>query len=97
MTDLLVQIGLSNLLLSGVLAGLAYAVHRRGRYPTLAHLLWVFVLVKVVTPPLFTLPVALGPGDSAVPGDLSGAFAASSLAVEHADPRGSSSTVRRLS
>lgn len=79
MTDLLVQVALGNLLISGLLAGIAYVVHRRGRYPGLAHLLWVFVLVKLVTPPLLILPVAqplagsggatgtLEPGGIAVP------------------------------
>ena len=57
MTDLLIQLTLSNLVLSAALAGVAYLVHRHGRYPVLAHLLWVLVLVKLVTPPLFRLPV----------------------------------------
>ena len=62
MSDLLVQLALSNLLVSGVLAAVAYAVHRRGSYPGLAHLLWVFVLVKLVTPPLLAVPLAPVPG-----------------------------------
>jgi beta-lactamase regulating signal transducer with metallopeptidase domain len=60
----LVQLAISNLLLSAILAGVAYAVHRRGRYPALAHLLWVLVLAKLVTPPLFSLPLAQIPGSS---------------------------------
>jgi beta-lactamase regulating signal transducer with metallopeptidase domain len=60
LTDVLVQIGISNLLLSGALGALAYAVHRRGRYPALAHLLWVLTLLKVVTPPLWVMPISLG-------------------------------------
>lgn len=62
MNALLVQIALGNLLISGVLAGMAYIVHRGGRYPGLAHLLWVFVLIKLVTPPFLILPVAAVPG-----------------------------------
>lgn len=57
MIDLLMQVVLSNLLVSGVVALAAYAVHRRGHYPVLSHLLWVLVLAKLVTPPLLTLPV----------------------------------------
>ncbi|MCA9278215.1 MAG: M48 family metalloprotease [Phycisphaeraceae bacterium] len=57
MTDLLLQIGLSNLLVSLVLAIAAWCVHRTSSRPALAHLLWVLVLVKLVTPPMFTLPV----------------------------------------
>lgn len=64
MTVFLFQAAVSNLLLSALLAGVAYAVHRRGRYPVLAHLLWVLVLVKLVTPPLFLLPLAQIPASS---------------------------------
>ncbi len=64
MTAFLFQAAVSNLLLSALLAGVAYAVHRRGRYPVLAHVLWVLVLVKMVTPPLFLLPLARIPASS---------------------------------
>lgn len=62
MTDAFIQFALSNLLLSAVIATVAYGVHRTGRYPMVAHLLWILVLVKVVTPPLFTVPVIPFPG-----------------------------------
>ena len=62
MTDFLIQLALGNLLISGVLAAMAYAVHRRRRHPGLAHLLWVIVLIKLVTPPLLTLPIVALPG-----------------------------------
>jgi beta-lactamase regulating signal transducer with metallopeptidase domain len=65
LTDSLVQVGLSNLLLSGALGALAYAVHRRGRYPALAHLMWVLTLIKVITPPLLILPIASLPTTTA--------------------------------
>lgn len=58
MTGALTQLAASNLLASLILAVAAYAVHRRGRYPVLAHLLWVLVLVKIVTPPALTLSMA---------------------------------------
>lgn len=64
MTAFLVQFALSNLLASIVLAAIAYAVHRTGRYPVLSHLLWVLVLVKLITPPLLSLPVAHIPSTS---------------------------------
>jgi beta-lactamase regulating signal transducer with metallopeptidase domain len=57
-TETLTQLAASNLLASLCLAIAAYAVHRRGRYPVLAHLLWVLVLVKIVTPPLLTFSMA---------------------------------------
>jgi beta-lactamase regulating signal transducer with metallopeptidase domain len=74
-TDVLVGVVLSNLIVSGMLAIAAYLVHRRGRYPVLSHLLWVLVLVKLVTPPLMTLPVVSIPaiGVSAGQATLAGA------------------------
>jgi hypothetical protein len=71
MTSLLAQLAFSNLVLSALLAVLASLVHRRGRYPALAHALWVLVLLKVVTPPIVVLPLLPGP-DQAVTGDPSG-------------------------
>lgn len=62
MSTFLVEYGVGNLLMSLALALGAYAVHRTGRYPVLAHLLWVVVLVKLITPPLFTIPVIPIPG-----------------------------------
>lgn len=41
------------------LAGAAAIVGRRAQRPALTHLLWVLVLVKLVTPPLFHLPLEL--------------------------------------
>lgn len=62
MTDTLVQFGVSNLLVSLVLAIGAWCVHRSCTRPYLAHLLWVLVLAKLVTPPMFTLPLLPIPG-----------------------------------
>lgn len=52
MSDLVLSIGVSNLLVSVVLAAAAALVHAKARRPWLAHLLWLLVLVKLVTPPL---------------------------------------------
>ncbi|MHC4990585.1 MAG: M56 family metallopeptidase, partial [Planctomycetota bacterium] len=62
MNDLFLQFAASNLVLSVVLAVAAYAVQRTGRFPVVAHLLWVLVLVKLVTPPIVTIPVVSLPG-----------------------------------
>lgn len=62
MTDLLLQFAASNLLVSIPLAMVAYAVHRTGRFPVIAHLLWIIVLAKLVTPPLVTIRVGPVPG-----------------------------------
>lgn len=53
----LVQMGLSNALLAGALAVVALVVGRLSRRPALVHSLWVLVLLKLVTPPLVSLPV----------------------------------------
>ena len=66
MSGFLLQLAVSNALLSAALAGLAYAVHHRGRHPVLAHALWVVVLVKVVTPPLVILPLVPRPASVVV-------------------------------
>jgi beta-lactamase regulating signal transducer with metallopeptidase domain len=56
---------LSNVLLALVLAVAASFVQRRLRRPALAHVLWVLVLVKLVTPPLVSVPVGKAPGSVA--------------------------------
>lgn len=54
MTDFLLPFLLSNLITSTFLALLAWGVQRSGRSPLLAHFFWTLVLVKMVTPPVFT-------------------------------------------
>jgi beta-lactamase regulating signal transducer with metallopeptidase domain len=54
--EVLLPVLVGNLVLAACLAGVAYTVHRSGREPRLAHLLWVVVLLKLVTPPLLALP-----------------------------------------
>src|SRR5438552_842770 len=51
----------SNVLLALVLALTAWFVQRRLRWHVLAHMLWVLVLVKLVTPPLVRVPLAAAP------------------------------------
>ena len=55
--DTLLQVGLSNALLAGVLALAALAAGGLSRRPALAHALWLLVLLKLITPPF--LPVTL--------------------------------------
>ncbi|MDF1664165.1 MAG: M56 family metallopeptidase, partial [Planctomycetota bacterium] len=57
MIDFFLEYGLSNLLVSVVLALIAWLVHRRGNRPFVARLLWLFVLVKMLLPPLVTVPL----------------------------------------
>jgi beta-lactamase regulating signal transducer with metallopeptidase domain len=57
MKDLFFQIGLSNACFALVLALVALLVGAKSKRPHLAHLLWLMVLIKLVTPPLLSLPV----------------------------------------
>lgn len=66
MTHVVAQVALGNLVMSGLIATLAWALDRSGRSPSLAHALWVLVLVKVLTPPLLTLPLLPAAGASPV-------------------------------
>ena len=51
------ELTLSNVCVSAALALVAFAVHRGGRHPFLAHALWLGVLLKLVTPPVITVPL----------------------------------------
>jgi beta-lactamase regulating signal transducer with metallopeptidase domain len=62
--ETLFSVVVSNLLVAGLLAVVAWLVGRSGRRPVLAHALWVLVLVKLVTPPLVRISLPL-PGVSA--------------------------------
>src|SRR5262245_6833777 len=55
---LLLQICLANVAVASLLALVAFGVGKVCRRPALVHSLWLLVLLKLVTPPLFWLPVA---------------------------------------
>ncbi|MAD33206.1 MAG: hypothetical protein CMJ88_05560 [Planctomycetes bacterium] len=57
MSDALLASIASNVALSTALALTAWIVQGRERWATVAHLLWIAALVKLVTPPLMTLPL----------------------------------------
>lgn len=58
MTDLLLQIGATKFALSLLLAGLAWVMTgRRGTHPSVAHLLWLLVLVALLLPAVVAVPV----------------------------------------
>src|SRR4051812_35321536 len=57
MSDLFV-IALSNLLVASVFALLALLAGRWARRPALVHGLWLLFFLKLLTPPLFPIPVA---------------------------------------
>ena len=59
MTDFLFQMGLSNACFSFALAIVAVVVGAATKRPYLAHMLWVLVIVKLVTPPFVTIPVGM--------------------------------------
>ncbi len=58
MIDWIFQIGLSNAFVALLLAFAALIVGMRAKRAQLAHVLWLFVLIKLITPPLVNLPVA---------------------------------------
>lgn len=55
--DFILGLAIGNLLVSAGIAIIAWAVQRHGRHPGVAHLLWLLVLVKLLTPPLVDVPV----------------------------------------
>lgn len=55
----LLQIALVNAVLATLLACLVALIGRKVRRPALTHALWVVVLMKLVTPPLFEVPIDL--------------------------------------
>ena len=61
MTNFFFQVVLSNVVLSLALAIVAMIVGATTRRHRLVHLLWLLVLIKLVTPPLVTIPVAAIP------------------------------------
>ena len=57
--NMLLQFGLSNAVFAFALALLAWCVSRLGNNRHAAHALWVLVLVKLVTPPVWSVPMSL--------------------------------------
>lgn len=55
----LLETALSNALVALPLAALAFAASRAAKRPALTHALWLLVLLKLVTPPLFHVSVPL--------------------------------------
>jgi TolA-binding protein len=55
--DGLLDIALGNAAMAAILALVAAAIGRLCRRPALAHALWVLVLIKLVTPPLWKVPM----------------------------------------
>jgi len=53
----LLQIGLVNAIVATLLAIAVALIARNVRRPALVHALWIVVLVKLVTPPLFDVPI----------------------------------------
>ena len=53
----LIEIGLSNIAMAAALAVVAVIVGRLVRRPALTHSLWLLVLIKLITPPLFFVPL----------------------------------------
>ena len=94
MFDVLLQIGAAKLVVSVVLAGLAWAVQRRVRHPAVTYPLWLLVLVALLLPAVVSIPVLPGESgatpviadDAALTGD-----AVARVAVSAASPEGTGS------
>ncbi|MDI9410849.1 MAG: M56 family metallopeptidase, partial [Bacteroidia bacterium] len=56
MTELILEYALGNTLLAMPLAVLAWTIGRWRRYPSLAHALWVLVMIRLVMPPIAVVP-----------------------------------------
>jgi beta-lactamase regulating signal transducer with metallopeptidase domain len=54
----LVEAGLNNSIMAGVIALAAFTLSRLCRRPALTHALWLLVLLKLVTPPLVRVPIS---------------------------------------
>src|SRR5437879_1834094 len=63
----MLQVGAANAACAALLALAALAAGRWSRRPALTHGLWLLVLLKLVTPPLFPLPLAWLPAEPAAP------------------------------
>jgi beta-lactamase regulating signal transducer with metallopeptidase domain len=65
--DLFLRVGLGNAVAATLLAVAAAAVGRLARRPALAHGLWLLVLLKLLTPPLWQVSVPWPEGDGPPP------------------------------
>ncbi|MHC4264068.1 MAG: hypothetical protein ACYSWX_16225, partial [Planctomycetota bacterium] len=100
MTELFSTSVIANGILIGVLAGSAWFVGRGGRRSELAHLLWIVVLLKCITPTFVDLPLlpAVTPAvDVAIADEPLGiALDESVAATQIVDEAGSESLVKQL-
>jgi len=63
--EAILRVALSNTLLAAMLALAALAISRTFRRPALSHALWLIVLLKLITPPLWNVAVPLMPAEKA--------------------------------
>jgi bla regulator protein blaR1 len=54
-----IQTILSNIVLAGLIGGVAMAIGRSGRRASLAHVMWIVFFIKLVTPPLWPIQVTI--------------------------------------
>ena len=88
MIDFLLQATLSNILIAGTLAIIAWQLQKRIASASLSNLLWALVLVKLITPPVISIPVLLVPsltGNNAQAGGYEAALSAPADPVKQLD------------
>ena len=73
MTGLLLQIGITKLAVSVVLAGVAWTVHKRMDRPAVSYNLWLIVLVTLLVPAVVALPVLPAEPVGSLPAPRAGA------------------------
>lgn len=89
MIDPLWQFAIGNTAMAAALAAIAWAVQMRGRWPQVAHLLWLLVLARLIVPPVLPVPIFTdaGPFGAAV-GMLSAVIEPALLPAEPIAPIG---------
>jgi beta-lactamase regulating signal transducer with metallopeptidase domain len=70
MIDFLFQMGLSNACISLVLGIVAMVAGAKAKRPHLAHMLWLLVFIKLVTPPVMRIPIITIPAQGEAAGAI---------------------------
>src|ERR1700732_3715872 len=81
----LLEIGLTNAVLAALLALVVFGLTRICRRAPVVHALWLLVLIKLITPPLVSCPLAWPPGQERVSPPGLNAVGTSALATDVRD------------
>ena len=56
MENYIYQASINNIIVASIFAFFAYLLGRSSKHPQLSYLLWFFVIIKLITPPIISLP-----------------------------------------